>query len=106
MERTLFTKHGSSTGASATDGDDNEQSDSSETTDEDDEEPIPLRSEVELGEKQLKSGKATGCDDISSEMIKRIGNIFTTQTDCKNMANRRMARGLETSSTYPYTKER
>ena len=39
----LFTKYGS-TGASATDCDDNEQSKSSETTDEDDEELIPLRS--------------------------------------------------------------
>ena len=52
---------------------DNEQGNSSETTDEDDEEPIPLRSEVELAVKQLKNGKATGCDDISAEMIKASG---------------------------------
>ena len=32
-------------------------------------------------------------------------NSVTTQTDLKNMANRRMARGLETTSTYPYTKK-
>ena len=70
----LFTKCGS-TGAGATDCDDNEQDNSSETTDEDDEELIPLRSEVELAVKQLKNGKATGCDDISAEMIKASGEL-------------------------------
>ena len=58
-----------------TDCDGNEQGNSSETTDEDDEEPIPLRSEVELAVKQLKNGKATGCDDISAEMIKASGEL-------------------------------
>ena len=70
----LFTKCGS-TGASTTDYGDNEQDNSSETTDEDDEELIPLRSEVELAVKQLKNGKATGCDDISAEMIKASGEL-------------------------------
>ena len=70
----LFTKCGS-TGASTTDCGDNEQDNSSETTDEDDEELIPLRSEVELAVKQLKNGKATGCDDISAEMIKASGEL-------------------------------
>ena len=70
----LFTKHGS-TGATPTDCDDNEQGNSSETTDEDDEEPIPLSSEVKLAVKQLKNGKATGCDDISADMIKASGDL-------------------------------
>ena len=70
----LFTKCGS-TGASTIDCGDNEQDNSSETTDEDDEELIPLRSEVELAVKQLKNGKATGCDDISAEMIKASGEL-------------------------------
>ena len=52
----LFTKYGSP-GASTTDCDDNEQGNSSETTDE----------EVELEVKQLKNGKATGCDEISRD---------------------------------------
>ena len=71
----LFTKYGS-TGASTTDCDDNEQGNSSETTDEGGEERIPLRSEVELAVEQLiKNGKATGCDDISAEMIKASGEL-------------------------------
>ena len=70
----LFTKYGN-TGASTTDCDDNEQDKSSETTDEDDEELIPLRSEAELAVKQLKNGKATGCDDISADMIKASGDF-------------------------------
>ena len=70
----LFTNYGS-TGASTTDCDDNEQGKSSEITDEDDEQLIPLRSEVELAVKQLKTGKATGFDDISAEMIKVSGDL-------------------------------
>ena len=70
----LFTKYGNK-GASTTYCDDNEQGKSSETTDEDDEELIPLRSEVELAVKQLKNGKATGCDSISAEMIKGSGDL-------------------------------
>ena len=70
----LFTKY-CSTGAGTIDCDDNVQGKSSETTDEDDEEVIPLRSEVELAVKQLKDGKATGCDDISAEMIKASGHL-------------------------------
>ena len=70
----LFTKYGN-TGASPTYSDDNEQGKSSETTDEDDEELLHLRSEVELAVKQLKNGKATGCDDISAEMIKPSGDL-------------------------------
>ena len=31
--------------------------------------------EVELAEKQFKNGKATGCDDISAEMIKASGDL-------------------------------
>ena len=76
----LFTKCGS-TGASTTDCGDNEQDNSSETTDEDDEELIPLRSEVELAVKQLKNGKATGCDDISAEMIKASGELGILTTN-------------------------
>ena len=68
----LFTKYGS-TGASTTYCGGNEQGNSSETTDEDDEELSHLRSEVELAVKQLKNGKATGCDDISAELIKASG---------------------------------
>ena len=105
----LFTKHGS-TSASTTDCDGNEQGNSSDTTDEDDEEPIPLRSEVELAVKQLKNGKATGCDDISAEIIKASGELGISLLHKLIvkiiLANRRMARGLETSSNYPYTKER
>ena len=48
---------------------------SSGATDGDDEKLIPLRSEVELAVKQLKNGKATGCDDISAEMIKASGEL-------------------------------
>ena len=70
----LFTKYGN-TGASTTCCDDNKQDKSSETTYEDDEELIPLRSEVELAVKQLKHGNATGCDDISAEMIKASGDL-------------------------------
>ena len=70
----LFMKYGN-TGASTSDCDDNEQGKSSETTYEDDEEPIPPRSEVELAVKQLKNGKATGCDDISTEIIEASGDF-------------------------------
>ena len=70
----LFTTYGN-TGASITDYDDNEQGKSRETTDEDDEELIPLRSEVGLAVKQLKNGKATGCDDTSADMIKASGDL-------------------------------
>ena len=70
----VFTKY-SSNGASTTHSDDNEQGKSSETTDEDDEELVPLRSKVELTVKQIKNGKATGCDDISAEMTKASGDL-------------------------------
>ena len=70
----LFAKY-DSTDTRTTECDDNEQGNSSEKTDEDDEELIPLRSEVELAVKQLKNGKSTGCDDISTEMNKASGEL-------------------------------
>ena len=46
-----------------------------ETTDDDDDEPIPLKSDVELAVQQHKNGKAAGCDDISADIIKASGDL-------------------------------
>ena len=67
----MFTKYDSTKYDSTPYCDDNEQGKSSETTDEHDEEPIPPRSEVELA---VRQNKATGCDDISADMIKASGD--------------------------------
>ena len=62
--------------------------------------------EVELAVKQLKNGKATGCDDISAEVIKASGELGISLLHKLIVKIWQTGEWPETSSTYPYTKER
>lgn len=64
-----------------------------------------LKEEVEVAVRSLKSGNAAGVDNISAELIKN-DKLDTNKNLQQDLADRSMARNMDTITNYNPTQER